>query len=220
MLLADIAEPALGRLAAELGNAAVPVRCDVADGNEVAAAIAAAADAFGGLDLVVNNAAVGAVADVAELTQDTWERVLGVSVGGVFHVIRHATPLLSSRGGGAIVNISSVAGSRAMRGMAAYAAAKAGVEAITRCAAMELRDHGIRVNAIAPGMIRTGAAEAGAQHLGRAIGTGLDDYLAQQQGRWGEPDEVAAVAVHLVSDESAFTSGQTYMLDNGASTQL
>lgn len=217
VVLADVAESGLARLTDELGSNATAIRCDVAVSHDMAAVVDCATTGFGGLDIVVNNAAVGSDANLVDLRQDDWERVLSVGVGGVFHAIRCAAPAMRARGGGAFVNISSMAGRRAMRGMAAYAAAKAGVEAITRCASLELRDDGIRVNAIAPGMIRTRAATANGEVLGRAVGSGLSDYVVSRQGRWGEPAEVAQVAVHLASDEAAFTSGQTYVLDNGAS---
>ncbi|CAJ1583521.1 SDR family oxidoreductase [[Mycobacterium] wendilense] len=165
----------------------------------------------------MNNAAVGSAGRLLDLEQQDWERVLSVGVGGVLHAIRHAAPAMRARVGGAFVNISSIAGRRAMYGMAAYAAAKAGVEAITRCAALELRADAIRVNAIAPGMIRTKAATANQLALGQAFGAEVSEYVQRSQGRWGEPDEVAAVAVHLASDEASFTTGQTYLLDNGAS---
>jgi 3alpha(or 20beta)-hydroxysteroid dehydrogenase len=217
VVLADVAESALDTLADELGRQATAIRCDVAVADDVAAVVDRATTVFGGLDIVVNNAAVGSDTNLIDLKQDDWEHVLSVCVGGVFHTIRCAVPVMRTRGGGAFVNISSVAGRRAMHGIAAYAAAKAGIEAITRCAALELRGEGIRVNAIAPGMIRTKAATANGEALSRAVGSGLIDYVTSRQGRWGEPAEVAGVAVHLASDEAAFTSGQTYVLDNGAS---
>ncbi|TCP42053.1 NAD(P)-dependent dehydrogenase (short-subunit alcohol dehydrogenase family) [Tamaricihabitans halophyticus] len=216
VLAVDVAESAVGGLVEELGRRVASARCDVAVGADVQAAVRRAVDTFGGLDIVVNNAAVGGESMAAETTQSEWERVLSVGIGGLFHTIRHATPAMRERGGGAFVNLSSMAASRAMLGMAPYAAAKAGVEAITRCAALELRADGIRVNAIAPGLIRTPVAQANAAALGRALSADLADYVGHRQGRWGEPDEVAKVAVHLACAEASLTTGQTYVLDNGA----
>ena len=176
--------------------------------------------AFGGLDVLVNNAALGLAAPVEDLADADWRRVVDVTLGGVLAGIKHAAPAMRRRGGGAIVNLSSIAAHRAMRGMSAYAAAKAGVEAATRCAALELRADGVRVNAIAPAMIRTGAAVSGTPALERAVDMPMADFLDRRQGRWGEPEEVARVVVHLASDEASFTNGQTYVLDNGASVLL
>ncbi|SFB13512.1 3alpha(or 20beta)-hydroxysteroid dehydrogenase [Amycolatopsis marina] len=220
VVLADIADAAVRDLSEKLGPRATWIRCDVSAGPDVAAAVDVARTTFGGLDIVVNNAAVGSSLLVTDQEQHDWERVLAVGVGGVFHTLRYATPAMRERGGGAFVNLSSAAGRRAMRGMSAYAAAKAGIEAITRCAALELRDQGVRVNAIAPGMISTGAARANSDFLSQAIGIDMADFVENKQGRWGETAEVAAVALHLASDESAFTTGHTYVLDNGATNLL
>ncbi|PXY18174.1 hypothetical protein BAY59_34755 [Prauserella coralliicola] len=220
VVLADIADAALGTLAGELGPQAAPVHCDVSSGDDVLATVKFTVETFGGLDVVVNNAATGSSSMLVDMRQKEWERAFAIGVGGVFHTIRHATPVMRERGGGAFVNISSAAGRRAARGMAAYSAAKASVEALTRCAALELREDGIRVNAIVPGMIRTGAAQGNSEFLGQAVGMELAEYVAKHQGRWGEPAEVAAVAVHLASAEAAFTTGHMYVLDNGATTQL
>lgn len=216
VVLADTSERGLRALGDELGDDAAAVRCDVSESGDVDAAVQRAVAAFGGLDILFNNAGIGTGARIVDVAKADWDRVFAVNVGGVLHGIRAAVPALRERGGGAILNTSSVAGRCGSPGIAAYAASKAAVEALTRCAALELRDDGIRVNAIVPGLIRTRAAEASAPFLADALGTGMAEYVARRQGRWGEPDEVAAVAAHLVSDEASFTTGQTYLLDNGA----
>lgn len=192
------------------------LRCDVTAAEDVAAAVAFTEAEFGGLDIMVNNAGLGAAADLTELSDEHWSRVIAVSLTGTFHGIKFAAPALARRGGGAILNLSSIAARRAMPGMGAYSAAKAGVEALTRSAAVELRPSHIRVNAIAPGLIRTAAAEAGSDAVARGVGMALPEFLDHRQGRWGEPEEVAQAAVHLVSDESSFTSGLVYCIDNSA----
>lgn len=214
--VADVSARAAAGTAAAIGAAAVAVQCDVADEDSVAATLATVVEELGGLDIVVNNAALGLGATLTEMTRPDWDRVLAVTLNGTFHAIKHAVPHLRSRGGGAILNISSVAGRTAMASMAAYSAAKAGVDALTRTAALELRADRIRVNAIVPGMIRTTAATAAADALAPALGMAVDRYVAERQSRWGEADEVAAVAAHLVSDDAAFTTGLFYLLDNGA----
>ncbi|WP_199434112.1 SDR family NAD(P)-dependent oxidoreductase [Qaidamihabitans albus] len=217
VVLADIAGDEARTAAARIGSAAHSVRCDVSDSGEVEAAVAAAVDTFGGLDILVNNAARERAGALAELDERSWRRSLDVNLGGAFHGIRHAAPAMRARGGGAIVNVSSIAAQRAVPGLGAYAAAKAGVEALTRCAAVELRPAGIRVNAIAPGLIRTTGALRSEEALEQAFGTAIDTYLVQRQGRWGLPEEVACVALHLASEESSFTSGLIYVVDNANS---
>ncbi|BBF99055.1 MULTISPECIES: SDR family NAD(P)-dependent oxidoreductase [Pseudonocardia] len=219
VVLADVSERGLAALAAELGDAAHAVRCDVAVPDDLVAAVEQAVTAFGGLDILFNNAAAGAGGRIEELDPADWDRVFAVNVGGVLHGIRAAVPAIRERGGGAILNTSSVAGRCASPGIAAYAASKAAVESLTRTAALELRADGIRVNAIVPGLVRTRAAEASAPFLVDALGTDPDGYVAARQGRWGAPEEIAAVAVHLVSDEASLTTGQCYVLDNGATSR-
>lgn len=216
VVLADVSERGLTTLAGELGPAAVAVRCDVAAEDDVAAAVDRAVAAFGGLDIIFNNAAAGAGGRILEMDRADWDRVFAVNVGGVLNGIRAAVPALRERGGGAILNTSSVAGRCASPGISAYSASKAAVESLTRSAALELREEGIRVNAIVPGLVRTRAAEASAPFLVDALGTDPDGYVTARQGRWGEPDEIAAVAAHLVSDEASLATGQSYVLDNGA----
>lgn len=216
VVLADTSERGLRALGDELGDDAAAVRCDVSESGDVDAAVQRAVAAFGGLDILFNNAGIGTGARIVDVRKADWDRTFAVNVGGVLHGIRAAVPAMRERGGGAILNTSSVAGRCGSPGIAAYAASKAAVEALTRCAALELRDDGIRVNAIVPGLIRTRAAEASAPFLADALGIEVAEYVARRQGRWGEPDEAAGVAAHLVSDEASFTTGQTYLLDNGA----
>lgn len=214
VVIADIAYDRARDTAAQIGSAATPVRCDVSDSGEVEAAVTAAVEAFGGLDVMVNNAARERAGMLADLEDRSWQRSIEINLSGVFYGIKHAAAAMTSRGGGAIVNISSIAAQRPVPGLGAYTAAKAGVEALTRAAAAELRPAGIRVNAIAPGLIRTEGALQSGKALQRGLGTDIDTYLAQQQGRWGAPEEVAHAALHLASMESSFTSGLIYVIDN------
>lgn len=213
--VADIEEKSGRALAERLGAACRFVRCDVTSGAEVAAAISSTSAELGGLHVMVNNAGFGSGARVIDMDEEQWRRVVRVNLDGTFHGLKYAAPAIRSSGGGAILNVSSMAAGRAMPGMAAYSAAKAGVEALTRTAAAELQEAGIRVNAIVPGLVRTGAAGQASEVLGRGLGMTVDQYLTTRQGRWATPDEVAAVAVHLVSDEASFTSGLLYRIDNG-----
>ncbi len=217
VVVADVSERAANACADRIGSSAQPVRCDVADEDDVAAALAAAVARTGGLDIVINNAALGSSTPMADTSRAEWDRVLGITLNGTFHTIKHAVPHLRRRGGGAIVNISSIAGRHAMPSMAAYSAAKAGVDALTRTAAVELRADNIRVNAIVPGMIRTTAAIGASAALSGALGMPVEDFITRRQQRWGEPDEVAAVATHLAGPDASFTTGMFYLLDNASS---
>lgn len=219
VVVADVSERGARARAEAIGASAIPARCDVADESDVAATLAAVVAQTGGLDIVVNNAALGSASPVAETDRVDWDRVLGITLNGTFHTIKHAVPHLRSRGGGAIINISSIAGRHAMPSMAAYSAAKAGVDALTRTAAVELRPDNIRVNAIVPAMIRTDAATGAAGVLSTALGMTVERYVTDRQHRWGDPDEVAAVATHLAGPDASFTTGMFYLLDN-ASTLL
>ncbi|ASR35606.1 hypothetical protein BAY61_12040 [Prauserella marina] len=213
--IADLAEKGGTTLAGRLAPACRFTRCDVTSAAEVAEAIESTVAEWGRLDIMVNNAGFGAGVDVVDTDEHTWRRVIAVNLDGTFHGIKHAAPVIGRGGGGAILNLSSVAAGKAMPGMSAYGAAKAGVEALTRTAAAELRKDGIRVNALVPGLIKTVAADRSTEVLARGFGMSIDQYLATRQGRWGTPEEVAAVALHLVSDESSFTSGVLYPIDNG-----
>jgi 3-oxoacyl-[acyl-carrier protein] reductase len=177
--------------------------CDVTEEGQIRAMYTAAVDALGGIDVVVNNAGLGGTANVVDMTDDEWDRVLDVTLTGTFRSTRAAMRHMQANGGGVIVNNASVLGWRAQAGQAHYAAAKAGVMALTRCAAVEGAADGIRVNAVAPSL---------AMHENLAKVTS-DDVLAELTareafGRAAEPDEVATVIVFLASDYSSYMTGE------------
>ena len=157
----------------------------------------------GGIDVVVNNAGLGGTANVVDMTDEQWAKVLDVTLTGTFRCMRAALRHLRSRGAGVIVNNASVLGWRAQAGQAHYAAAKAGVMALTRCAAIEAAEFGVRVNAVAPSI---------AMHPFLAKVTTdevLDDLTAREAfGRAAEPWEVANVIVFLASDYSSYMTGE------------
>jgi 3-oxoacyl-[acyl-carrier protein] reductase len=202
VVVSDANERRLAETADALG--AVGVACDVTDESQVGALFAAAVDALGGLDVVVNNAGLGGTAALVEMTDDEWNKVLDVTLTGTFRCTRAALRLLRDQGtGGVIVNNASVLGWRAQAGQAHYAAAKAGVMALTRCAAIEATEFGVRVNAVAPSL---------AMHPFLAKVT-TDEVLAELTareafGRAAEPWEVANVIVFLASDYSTYMTGE------------
>ena len=178
--------------------------CDVTDEAQVQALIEAAAAHFGRIDVLVNNAGLGGTASVLDMTDEQWFRVLDVTLTGTFRCTRAALRQLVAQGhGGAVVNNASVLGWRAQPGQAHYAAAKAGVMALTRCAALDVARHGIRVNAVAPSLaIHPFLAKVTSEAL-------LADLASREAfGRAAEPSEVANVIVFLASDYSSYLSGE------------
>jgi 3-oxoacyl-[acyl-carrier protein] reductase len=194
----------LDALKAEHGGAVAAVPCDVTVEDDVQRLIAFAVDTFGRLDVLVNNAGLGGTKSVLEMTDEEWMRVLDVTLNGTFRCTRAALrQLVAQGGGGAIVNNASVIGWRAQEGQAHYAAAKAGVMALTRCAALDAAPHGIRVNAVAPSL-------AMHPHLVKVTSDELLAELTQREafGRYAQPWEVANVIVFLASDYSSYLTGE------------
>ncbi|MEV6399507.1 SDR family oxidoreductase [Streptomyces sp. NPDC051907] len=192
-------------LAAEFGADAVSsLPCDVTDEPQVQALFDRAVRDHGGLDVVVNNAGLGGTAALVDMTDQQWDRVLDVTLNGAFRCTRAALRSFKETGrGGVIVNNSSVVGWRAQAGQAHYAAAKAGVMALTRCAAMEAVEYGVRVNAVAPSL-------AMHPHLAKVASAELLDELTAREafGRYAEPWEVANVIVFLASGYSSYLTGE------------
>ena len=203
LVIADKHERRLAETAEELGVPGVP--CDVTVEDDVQRLFAAAVEASptGGIDVLVNNAGLGGTARLVDMTDEQWSVVLDVTLNGTFRCTRAALRHMVERRRGVIVNNASVLGWRAQAGQAHYAAAKAGVMALTRCAALEGAEAGVRVNAVAPSL---------AMHpfLNRAIS---DEELAQLTtreafGRAAEPWEVATVIAFLASDYSGYMTGE------------
>ena len=191
-------------LVAEFGADRVSaVPCDVTSEEQVAALLDAA-EPFGGVDVMINNAGLGGTASVLEMTNKQWSRVLDITLTGTFRCVRAAAARMKDAGRrGVIVNNASVIGWRAQEGQAHYAAAKAGVMALTRCAALDVAPYGIRVNAVSPSL---------AMHPFLAKVTS-DDLLAELKqreafGRAAEPWEVANVMVFLASDYATYLTGE------------
>ncbi|MFF2216355.1 SDR family oxidoreductase [Streptomyces antibioticus] len=191
-------------LAEEFGPGAVSAHpCDVTDDTQVRALFDAAEHTHGRLDVVVNNAGLGGTAPLVDMTDDQWSRVLDVTLGGTFRCTRAALRRMRATGGGVVVNNASVVGWRAQAGQAHYAAAKAGVMALTRCAAIEAAPYGVRVNAVAPSL-------ALHPHLAKVTTPGLLEELTAREafGRPAEPWEVANVIVFLASGYSSYMTGE------------
>lgn len=187
------------------GDSVAAAPCDVTDEGQVSNLVGAAVDTFGGLDVLVNNAGLGGTKSIVDMTDEEWTRVIDITLNGTFRCTRAALRRMIEQGrGGTVVNNASVVGWRAQEGQSHYAAAKAGVMALTRCSAMDVAEHGIRVNAVAPSF---------AKHpfLAKVTSDEVLDALEEKEafGRAAEPWEVANVMVLLASDYTTYLTGET-----------
>lgn len=194
-------------------------RADVSDDDAVAMAVAETARRFGGLDIIVNSAAVHPYGTVTTTAPDVWARCMAVNVGSIYLTARHGIPLMEKRGGGAIVNISSVQGFTCQPNVAAYVASKGAIHALTRAMALDHARQNIRVNSISPGSVRTPILELAARTFDgpeadvEAVFKRFGE--AHPLGRIGEPEEVAEMVAFLCSERAAFSTGADYKVDGG-----
>jgi 3-oxoacyl-[acyl-carrier protein] reductase len=207
VLISDLHERRLGEAAdnieTETGTRPATFLCNVTDEEQVQGLVAASIEALGHIDVWMNNAGLGGNAAVVDMTDDQWNVVLDVTLTGTFRCLRAVLPHMYERGTGAIVNNASVLGWRAQELQAHYAAAKAGVMALTRCTAMEAAKHNVRVNAVSPSL---------AMHpfLAKVTPDGLLEELEAREafGRAAEPWEIANVMVMLASDYTTYMTGE------------
>lgn len=189
---------------------------DVTDGDDVSRAVDAAAER-GPVDVVVNNAGVGGNGVLHEVDRASWERTLAVHVGGTYEVCRRVLPAMADRGAGAVVNVSSVAGIRGYPATADYSAAKGGVTSLTRQLAVDYSPAGVRVNAVAPGFVRTAMnAAVWRERAGRERGMDYDTATERTLlPRLGDPEDVADAVRFLASDAAGFMTGHVMPVDGG-----
>jgi NAD(P)-dependent dehydrogenase (short-subunit alcohol dehydrogenase family) len=205
------------RLVREAGGEALFVRADVSKGADVEAMIGRTIEAFGGLDCAHNNAGIVETrAASADMSEEAFDRTIAVNLKGTWLCMKHEIPHLLARGGGAIVNTSSVVGLVGTALQAAYVASKHAVVGLTQTAALEYAQKGIRVNAVCPGAVRTPQLETFLRADPRS-----ERYIIAQHplGRLGTPEEVAEAVVWLCSDAASFVTGHTLVVDGGAMAQ-
>jgi len=197
------------------GGTAVFHRADMADRAQIGAMVEACVAHYGRLDVAFNNAGIDGAfnVDTPDHPEDAWDDLLAVNLTGVWFCMRHQIPAMLASGGGAIVNMASMAGVKGFPGSSGYAASKFGVVGITKAAALEFAERGIRVNAVCPAVIRSDMAD-------RVFGT--DEAAKEEEaGGWhpmnriGEPEEVADAVLWLASDQASFVTAETVKIDGG-----
>jgi len=221
VVVADVSEQCnreTGRLIEDQGARVLAVRCDVTSGHDVKMALDHAVSAFGRLDIAFNNAGVEQpVGPAAEVSEEEWDRIVDINLRGVFLCMKNQIPLMLEQGGGAIVNTSSGAGVTAVKGQAAYTAAKHGVVGLTKAAALDYASANLRINAVCPGIIDT----AMMQRFTGDSARGRERVIGQEPvGRMGTPEEIASAVLWLCSDAAAFVVGHALVIDGGQTVGL
>lgn len=209
VVLGDVLDDEGKALAEELGDAARYVHLDVTSEDDWTSAVAFTVHEFGKLDVLFNNAGIFDGGRLQRFKMDQWRHMLDINLTGPFLGMKAVADAMITAGGGSIINTSSIEGLRGTPWAHGYVASKWGLRGLTKSVAVELAPHGIRVNSLHPGRIRTPATEAMP-----------DDLIPIPLGRPGEPEEVAAFVVFLASDESSFATGSEFVVDGGTVSHI
>lgn len=221
VLCADIDGDSARAAAAEIGGGAVSHAVDVSDEQQVIAMVSACVDAFGGVDKLVANAGIVHFASVLDTAVEDFDRVLRINLRGAWLCTKHAAPRMIERGGGAIVNMSSLGGLVAAGGTAAYGMSKAGIIHLSRITAAELRSANVRSNALLPAFVDTPMQQTAMTMFDEALGEGgANTMIGRLQGRMAGPEEMAGVVAFLLSDDASMVNGTAQLADGGTLAAL
>lgn len=217
VLLVSRSEGSLAEVRDEIsaaGGRALAYAADITDEGAPSRIVSAAVEAFGGVDVLVNAAGVISTGTIENTTDAAWDGMMGINLRAPFRLIREAVPHLKARKG-AVVNVSSVNGLRSFAGVLAYNVSKSAMDHLTRCSALEMAPHGVRVNAVNPGVTITNLHRRGGMDE-----TQYNAFLSRAKethplGRPGNPDEVAALILFLASENAGFMTGETIPIDGG-----
>jgi NAD(P)-dependent dehydrogenase (short-subunit alcohol dehydrogenase family) len=217
------ANDALGAEASRRNLTFATELCDVSVPEQVARVVDSTIQRFGGIDILVNAAAIHPFGGVLQIDPETWNRCMAVNVGGIYLLARAVIPIMRQRGGVSIINLASVQGYASQRGVAAYSTSKGAIHSLTRALALDHAPDKIRVNSISPGSIHTPMLASSASHF--SPGVPEDEVFARfgaahPLGRIGTPEEVAELAAFLASERSSFCTGGDYLVDGGLLAQL
>lgn len=201
--------------AKQAGGDARFVRADVSDPSSVEQMVETALQSFGRLDIAVNNAGIGGESNpTGDYSIESWQKVIGINLNGVFYCMRYEIPAMLRHGSGAIINMASILGTVGFATSSAYVAAKHGVVGLTKSAALEYSKQGLRINSVGPGFIKTPLLASSLDEQTQAYLSGL-----HATGRMGEAQEVAALVAFLASDDASFLTGGYYLVDGGYTAQ-